>query len=90
MEDHAALMQDLAHRRVLVLGLGVSGVSAANFCAQHGARVVAADERPPQELDRLSDLEPGVERALGRSFPTDLTVRLSFDTLCLVIEPSSH
>ena len=69
MEDHAALMQDLAHRRVLVLGLGISGVSAANFCAQHGAQVVAADESSPQALDRLSDLDPGVERALGRAFP---------------------
>jgi UDP-N-acetylmuramoylalanine--D-glutamate ligase len=31
--------------------------------------VVAADERPPQALDGLSDLDPGVERALGRAFP---------------------
>lgn len=30
--------------RVLVLGLGLSGVSAARFCAARGAQVVAADE----------------------------------------------
>ncbi len=62
-------MLDLARHRVLVLGLGVSGVSAANFCAQRGARVVAADERPPQALERLSDLVPGVELVLGHAFP---------------------
>ena len=38
-------MLSLAGKRVLVLGLGVSGRSAANFCAARGARVVAADER---------------------------------------------
>jgi UDP-N-acetylmuramoylalanine--D-glutamate ligase len=35
---------DLAGARVLILGLGVSGVSAARFCAAQGASVVAADE----------------------------------------------
>ena len=62
-------MNDLADRRVLVLGLGVSGVSAANFCAERGARVVAADERPARALSGLSDLDARVERVLGRAFP---------------------
>jgi len=62
-------MKDLADRRVLVLGLGVSGVSAANFCAERGARVVAADERPARALSGLSDLDARVERVLGRAFP---------------------
>src|SRR5262245_25834578 len=35
---------ELRGTRVLVLGLGMSGVSAARFCAERGARVVAADE----------------------------------------------
>jgi len=59
-------MRELAGKRVLVLGLGVSGRSAAAFCAARGARVLALDER--------ADLEPptlpaGVEVQLGGALP---------------------
>ncbi len=60
-------MEDLAGKRVLVLGLGISGRSAAAWCAERGARVVAADERPAEAL--AAALPPGVEPWLGRSFP---------------------
>ena len=50
---------DLAGQKVLVLGLGVSGRSAANFCAGRGARVCAADERP---------FEPSAEAAVQGVF----------------------
>jgi UDP-N-acetylmuramoylalanine--D-glutamate ligase len=60
-------MEDLVGKRVLVLGLGISGRSAAAWCAEHGARVVAADERPASAL--AGALPPGVEPWLGRSFP---------------------
>ena len=59
---------NLTDLRVLVLGLGVSGRSAARFCADRGAQVVAADERPRSALGDLSALS-GVELALGGSFP---------------------
>ena len=55
-------------QRVLVLGLGRSGRSAAGFLAAHGARVVAADERPVERLEGLDALA-GVELSLGRPFP---------------------
>jgi len=55
--------------RVLVLGLGVSGRSAANFCAARGAQVVAADERAADALSGLSELQPGIEVATGQPFP---------------------
>ncbi len=61
-------MQELAGQRVLVLGLGVSGRSAANFCAARGARVVAADECPADALD-LTDLDAGIDARLGTPFP---------------------
>ncbi|MGD8439036.1 MAG: UDP-N-acetylmuramoyl-L-alanine--D-glutamate ligase [Holophagae bacterium] len=52
--------------RVLVVGLGRSGVAAARLAAADGAEVVVTDLRQPDELgtalDRLPD---GVERALG-------------------------
>ena len=59
-------MESLAGKRVLVLGLGISGRSAAAWCAERGARVTAADERP---AEALGELPPGVEPWLGRSFP---------------------
>ena len=60
-------MESLAGKRVLVLGLGISGRSAAAWCVERGARVTAADERP---AEKLADAVPaGVEPWLGRSFP---------------------
>ena len=52
-------------QRVLVLGLGVSGQSAAEFCARRGAQVVAADDRSAEELGELGPLPEGVELQLG-------------------------
>ncbi len=52
-------MEELAGKRVLVLGLGISGHSAAAWCAERGARVVAADERPAEALS--AGVPPGVE-----------------------------
>jgi len=62
-------MLDLAGSRVLVLGLGITGVSAARFCAERGATVVAVDERPASELGDLSALERVAEVQLGVPFP---------------------
>ncbi|MEE2679159.1 MAG: UDP-N-acetylmuramoyl-L-alanine--D-glutamate ligase [Myxococcota bacterium] len=58
-------MLELADKRVLVLGLGISGQSAARFCADRGARVVAADERIPDSTPPV----PGVEFIVGQPFP---------------------
>ncbi len=62
-------MRELEGARVLVLGLGASGRSAAAFCAARGARVVAADERDAAALGALPALGPGVALALGQAFP---------------------
>jgi UDP-N-acetylmuramoylalanine--D-glutamate ligase len=59
-------MLDLDGQDVLVLGAGISGRSAAAFCARLGARVVLADERedvPAAEVPR------GVELRFGKPFP---------------------
>ena len=60
-------MLDVSGQRVLVLGLGVSGRSAAAFCAARGARVVAADERPLQP--GADALPAGVTGKAGAAFP---------------------
>ncbi|MCS5635612.1 MAG: UDP-N-acetylmuramoyl-L-alanine--D-glutamate ligase [Myxococcota bacterium] len=72
---------DLEGMEVLVLGLGMSGRSAARFCAERGARVTAADEQGPggpSERAELEDLGPGVRVLQGQPFPDpadfDLTV----------------
>jgi UDP-N-acetylmuramoylalanine--D-glutamate ligase len=62
-------MRELEGRRVLVLGLGLSGRSAARFCAERGARVVAADERPAAALGGLDATAPGVALRTGQPFP---------------------
>lgn len=56
-------------QRVLVLGLGVSGRSAANFLAARGARVVAADERPQDAIAGIDDLAAAVSLRVGTRFP---------------------
>jgi len=60
---------ELAGQDVLVLGLGMSGCSAARFCDERGARVVAADERPIEALTGLETLPSSVEVRVGRPFP---------------------
>ncbi len=55
--------------RVLVLGLGVSGRSAANFCAARGVRVVAADERASDALVGLDELQADIQVVTDQPFP---------------------
>jgi UDP-N-acetylmuramoylalanine--D-glutamate ligase len=68
----------LAGQNVLVLGLGVSGCSAARFCADRGARVTAADERPREAIQDLDGLPSSIQLAVGQPLPDpssfDLTV----------------
>ncbi len=62
-------MRELVDARVLVLGLGTSGRSAAKFCAASGARVVAADERPAEALSGTCEMPASVDLRLGDAFP---------------------
>ena len=59
-------MDDLHGKRVLVIGLGISGRSAAAFCTERGATVVACDDR----MDAATaGLPPSVEVRLGQALP---------------------
>jgi UDP-N-acetylmuramoylalanine--D-glutamate ligase len=62
-------MEQLANQRILVLGLGVTGRNAANFCASRGASVLAADERSQDHDNEIEGLDPRVERVIGQPFP---------------------
>jgi UDP-N-acetylmuramoylalanine--D-glutamate ligase len=59
-------MQELTGKRVLVLGAGISGRSAAAFCAQQDAQVVLADE---QSDARPEGVPVSVTLCLGQPFP---------------------
>src|SRR5258706_15263065 len=55
---------DLDKKRVIVVGLGKSGISAARFADAHGARVVGTDSAPGEKLsENLATL--GFELQLG-------------------------
>jgi UDP-N-acetylmuramoylalanine--D-glutamate ligase len=51
-------MKSLAGKRIHVVGLGLSGVSAAELCLRLGATVVGFDERPRQELSAAAQALP--------------------------------
>src|SRR5439155_4971315 len=58
-EPEAPLMLDVKGKRVVVVGLGASGIAACELLARRGARVVGTDSK--------TDIAPidGVEMALG-------------------------
>jgi UDP-N-acetylmuramoylalanine--D-glutamate ligase len=52
-------MNHLKDQNVLILGLGISGLSMARWCTRQGARVTVADTRPaPPQLLALQDACP--------------------------------
>ncbi len=61
-------MLELEGQRVLILGLGLSGRSAAVFCAERGAIVTAADEGNV-DLTRGTPLPGSVRVSLSAPFP---------------------
>ena len=62
---------DVAGRHILVVGLGVSGVAAAQFLKARGATVTAADTASEQELGRRARQmrEMGLQLELGPHRP---------------------
>ena len=62
-------MEGIANQKVLVLGLGATGRSTANFCTARGASVLAADERGEEQIAELEGLDPRVDCVFGKPFP---------------------
>ena len=57
---------ELNGKRVLVVGVGRSGIAAAQLCARLGARVTVTDRQPEAALGpALAALPPAVARELG-------------------------
>ena len=58
---------ELSGKRVLVVGLARTGIATALFCAAHGARVTATEERPEAEVSEAAEKlrAAGAALALG-------------------------
>jgi UDP-N-acetylmuramoylalanine--D-glutamate ligase len=75
-------MLELAGKRVVVVGLALTGIAVAKFCAKRGARVVVTDGKPADKLaDAIAKLdgEP-VELQLGGH---DLATYLAADLIVM-------
>jgi UDP-N-acetylmuramoylalanine--D-glutamate ligase len=58
--------RNLTGKRVLVVGLGRSGIAAARLCANHGAMVTVNDAKSSTVLQsQLAQLSPTIQQALG-------------------------
>lgn len=76
-------MKNLLDKKVLVLGLGQSGLALARWCVRSGARVTVADSRaePPQLKTLQADLPQAVfvpaslDRALFESGEFDMVLK---------------
>jgi len=68
---------NLSGKRILVIGLGRTGVATARFLLDKGARVMIADEKPVSELGDAADVFTGlVDVELGiRQDDTDVLSR---------------
>ena len=62
-------MKNLAHKNILVLGLGASGLALARWCARYGANVTVVDTRPAPP--QLAALQAGVSTAKFVNAPMD-------------------
>ncbi|MBI4390193.1 MAG: UDP-N-acetylmuramoyl-L-alanine--D-glutamate ligase [Nitrospinae bacterium] len=61
---------ELKDKKISVIGMGRTGVPAANFLAARGARVALTDQKGREELaDRVERLDPAVETAFGNCAP---------------------
>src|SRR6478736_6281982 len=59
-------MNDLNERNVLILGLGLSGLAMARWCARCGAQVTVADTREaPPQLQALREQVPQAKFIAG-------------------------
>lgn len=61
---------DLSSKKVLIIGMAMSGIGSANLCLRHEAKVTVSDSKTEEQLsENLSHLLPGyqVNKILGRA-----------------------
>jgi len=67
------LLTDFSSNTILIIGLAREGLAAARWLAQHHARVIASDLRPPADADMTALQGLGVEVIIGQQTPALLT-----------------
>lgn len=76
-------MDTLSHKRVLIVGLGKTGLSCARYLSQHGVEVAVTDSRDhPPALDELQDAFPDIAIFVG-GFSAEAFERAT----CLIVSP---
>ena len=76
-------MDNLSHKRVLVVGLGKTGFSCARYLSDHGVEVAITDSREhPPALDELQEAYPDIAVFVG-GFNSEAFKRAT----CLIVSP---
>lgn len=76
-------IENLSHKRVLIVGLGQTGLSCARYLSEHGVEVAVTDSREhPPALDELQDLYPDIAIFVG-GFSSEAFERAT----CLIVSP---
>lgn len=76
-------MDNLSHKRVLIVGLGKTGLSCARYLSEHGIEVAITDSREhPPALDELQDTYPDIAIFVG-GFSSEAFERAT----CLIVSP---
>ena len=77
------IMENLSHKRVLIVGLGKTGLSCARYLSEHGIEVAVTDSREhPPALDELQETYPDVAIFVG-GFSSEAFARAT----CLIVSP---
>lgn len=81
--DDVENMDNLSHKRVLIVGLGKTGLSCARYLSEHGIEVAITDSREhPPALDELQDAYPDIAIFVG-GFSSEAFERAT----CLIVSP---
>ena len=76
-------MKSLKHQNVMILGLGISGLAMARWCAQYGASVIVVDSRTnPPQLNQLKTELPDA-RFICSQFQSALFENVEIDYLLI-------
>ena len=81
--DDLENMETLSHKRVLIVGLGQTGLSCARYLSEHGIEVAVTDSRDhPPALDELQNAYPDIAIFVG-GFSVEAFERAT----CLIVSP---
>lgn len=76
-------IENLSHKRVLIIGLGQTGLSCARYLSEHGVEVAVTDSRDhPPALDELQEHYPDIAIFVG-GFNSEAFKRAT----CLIVSP---